>query len=271
MASRRPGGKPSPGATMDGMSEYGRILSDGRATWVRRDGGRLRLLAAAPWDAPSEEGTVDEAGATWLPAVAPSKILALGRTYAEHARERGAEPPREPLLFFKPPSSLLAHGGTVRLPPESGHVDFEGELGLVIGRRVRRFPLDGDPAGVVFGCLTADDVSARDFQKSDGQWARAKGFDTFCPVGPLIREGLPAKDARLRTLVNGEVRQDGTLDQMSFSLAAMIAHASFAMTLEPGDLLLTGTPAGVGRLGPGDRVRVEIEGVPALEHGVDVE
>ena len=255
------------------MREYGRARVADREIWVSWDGSVARPLAGAPWErAPAAPGDpLDAAALEWLVPVVPTKILGLGRTYAEHARERGAEPPKEPLLFLKPPSSLLSSGGVVRLPPESSHVDFEGELGLVIGRTVRRFPMDGDPASVVFGCLAADDVSARDFQKSDGQWARAKGFDTFCPVGPRIVEGLPAPGARLRTLVNGEVRQDGTLSQMSFPLAALLAHASFAMTLLPGDLLLTGTPAGVGRMQAGDRVRVEIEGLPALEHGVEPE
>ena len=255
------------------MNEFGRVRAAGRETWVLWDGAAARPLPGPPWTHPAstageglEPGTFE-----WLAPVAPSKILGLGRTYAEHARERGTEPPKEPLLFLKAPSSLLSHGGVVRLPPESSHVDFEGELGLVIGRRVRRFPPDGDPSDVIFGCVACNDVSARDFQKSDGQWARAKGFDTFCPVGPRIVAGLPLPSARLRTFINGEARQDGSLSEMSFSLAAMLSHASSAMTLEPGDLLLTGTPAGVGRLAPGDRVRIEIDGVPPLEHGVEAD
>lgn len=257
---------------MSGMQrEFGRIRLEGRSSWVLRDGDDLLLLDGPPWESPSGSEAVGDRPFFWLPPIAPSKILALGRTYADHARERGFEPPREPLLFLKPPSSLLASGGNVVLPPESAQVEFEGELGLVIGRRVRRFPLDGDPAEVVLGALAADDVSARDFQKNDGQWARAKGFDTFCPVARFVREGIPPGTAMLRTFVNGAARQEAPLSQMSFPLARLLAHASMAMTLEPGDLLLTGTPAGVGRLAPGDRVRVEIDGLAALEHGVEAE
>lgn len=256
------------------MRDYGRVRAGGKDIWVTVENGLLRPLPAAPWETPDPDPRsmpVDAAGVTWLPPVAPGKILALGRTYAEHARERGAEPPSQPLLFLKPPSSLIAGGGDVLLPPESSHVEFEGELGLVISRRVRRFPHDGDPRDVVFGCLAADDVSARDLQKSDGQWARAKGFDTFCPVATILRAGLVPFDTRLVTRVNGEIRQDARLSDMSFTLARLIAHASSACTLEPGDLILTGTPAGVARLAPGDRVRVEIDGLPPLEHGVRAE
>jgi 2-keto-4-pentenoate hydratase/2-oxohepta-3-ene-1,7-dioic acid hydratase in catechol pathway len=230
------------------MKTYGRALVDGAARWLEVDGGEARALADAPWT-PGVRPVgfaMPAAGAvTWLAPIAPRMILALGRTYAEHAKERGYQPPAEPLLFLKPVSSLLASGGDVVLPRESAHVEFEGELALVVSRRVRRFPADGDPAEVVFGCLVADDVSARDLQKSDGQWARAKGFDTFCPVGPFVRPGLPAPDARLRTLVDGVVRQDAPLSQMSFPLARLLAHATSAITLEPGDEHLTGNNAGV--------------------------
>ncbi len=256
------------------MADYARVRHGDLDLWALDRRGEILPLPSAPWITPlpvAGARPLASGAFSWLPPVAPTKILAMGRTFAAHARERGVEPPARPLVFFKPPSSLLAHGGDVVLPPESDHVEFEGELALVIGRRVRRFPADGDPRQVVFGCLVADDVSARDLQASEGQWARAKGFDTFCPVGPRLRSGLPPLEARLTTTVNGEIRQDAPLSAMRFTFAQLLAHASAAMTLMPGDVLLTGTPEGVGRLAPGDRACVRVGDLPALEHGVVAE
>ena len=166
-----------------------------------------------------------------------------------------------------------AVGGDVELPPESSRVECEGELALVIGRRVRRWRPGGALAleDVVFGCFPADDVTARDLQRGDGQWSRGKSFDTFCPVGRVIRRGLPDAKARITTTVNGEIRQEGRLSEMTFGLARLVEHVSAAMTLEPGDIILTGTPAGVTLLAPGDRVVVAIDGYEPLEHGVRTE
>ena len=167
-------------------------------------------MDAPPWEQPEPAAgatALDAATLDWLPPVTPSKIACFGRNYAAHAAEMGAKPPERPLLFLKAPSSLFAPGEPVLLPPESERVECEGELALVIGRRVRRFPIDGDPRDVVCGWLTADDVTARDLQRADGQWSRGKSFDTFCPLSRTLSSVPPEPTARLRTLVNGEPTQ----------------------------------------------------------------
>jgi 2-keto-4-pentenoate hydratase/2-oxohepta-3-ene-1,7-dioic acid hydratase in catechol pathway len=203
--------------------------------------------------------------ATLLPPVTPSKIVCVGRNYRDHAKELGNDVPTEPLLFFKPPSSLLAPGGVVRIPAASSRVDFEGELALVIGRRTTKLAPDADWRSVVRGYTVANDVTARDLQKTDGQWTRAKGFDTFCPVGPIVSDQVdPEAGVELETRVNGELRQHGSTLDLIFSIPALLAYISAAISLEPGDLILTGTPAGVGALQPGDRVDVAIAGLGIL-------
>jgi 2-keto-4-pentenoate hydratase/2-oxohepta-3-ene-1,7-dioic acid hydratase in catechol pathway len=200
-----------------------------------------------------------------LPPVTPSKIICVGRNYRDHAKELGNEVPTEPLLFMKPPSSLLAPGGVVIMPRASSRVDFEGELALVIGRRASKLLPDADWRSYVRGYTIANDVTARDLQKKDGQWTRAKGFDTFCPVGPFVGDEVDL-DAGLvvETRVNGELRQHGSTKDFIFSIPELLAYITAAITLEPGDLVLTGTPAGVGPLAPGDRVDVEISGLGVL-------
>ena len=203
--------------------------------------------------------------ATLLAPVTPSKIVCVGRNYRDHAKELGNDVPTEPLLFFKPPSSLLAPGGVVRMPAASSRVDFEGELALVIGRRTTKLAPDADWRSVVRGYTVANDVTARDLQKTDGQWTRAKGFDTFCPVGPIVSDQVdPEAGVELETRVNGELRQHGSTLDLIFSIPALLAYISAAISLEPGDLILTGTPAGVGPLQPGDRVDVAIAGLGIL-------
>jgi 2-keto-4-pentenoate hydratase/2-oxohepta-3-ene-1,7-dioic acid hydratase in catechol pathway len=203
--------------------------------------------------------------ATLLPPVTPSKIVCVGRNYRDHAKELGNDVPTEPLLFFKPPSSLLAPGGVVRMPAASARVDFEGELALVIGRRTSKLAPHADWRSIVRGYTVANDVTARDLQKTDGQWTRAKGFDTFCPVGPIVSDEVdPDAGVALETRVNGQLRQHGSTLDFIFSIPALLAYISAAMTLEPGDLILTGTPAGVGPLAPGDRVDVAIAGLGVL-------
>jgi 2-keto-4-pentenoate hydratase/2-oxohepta-3-ene-1,7-dioic acid hydratase in catechol pathway len=203
--------------------------------------------------------------ATLLPPVTPSKIVCVGRNYRDHAKELGNDVPTEPLLFFKPPSSLLAPGGVVRMPAASARVDFEGELALVIGRRTSKLAPHADWRSIVRGYTVANDVTARDLQKTDGQWTRAKGFDTFCPVGPIVSDEIdPNAGVDLETRVNGELRQHGSTLDFIFSIPALLAYISAAIPLEPGNLILTGTPAGVGPLAPGDRVDVAIAGLGVL-------
>lgn len=197
----------------------------------------------------------------------PSKIVCVGRNYVDHAKELGNEVPKEPLIFLKPSSSLIQSGDVIRLPRQSNRVEFEGEIGVVVGRRLTQVK-EIQAAGAVAKIFAANDVTARDLQKSDSQWTRAKGFDTFCPVGEAVATGIPFKDLTLITRVNGEERQRGTGAQMVFSIPAVLAYISNVMTLEPGDLVLTGTPAGVGPLQPGDEVEVEVVGVSKVKNRV---
>jgi len=204
--------------------------------------------------------------------VTPSKIICVGRNYRDHAKELGNEVPAEPLLFFKPPSSLLKPGGVVRMPAASARVDFEGELALVIGRRISKLGADGDRRSFVRGYTIANDVTARDLQKKEAQWTRAKGWDTFCPVGPVVSDEIdPEAGVRLETRVNGELRQEGTTLDFIFPISALLSYITEAITLEPGDLILTGTPAGVGALKAGDRVDVSIPGLGVLTNTFEPE
>ena len=207
-----------------------------------------------------------------LPPVTPSKIVCVGRNYREHVRELNNEVPAEPLLFFKPPSSLLAPGGVVRLPAVSERVDFEGELALVIGRRTRNLKPDANWRSVVRGFTLANDISARDLQKKDAQWTRAKGFDTFCPVGPIVSDELDL-DAGLtiETRQNGELRQHASTLDFIFPIPVLLSYITAAFTLEPGDLILTGTPSGVAPLSAGDRVEVSIGGLGILANTVEAD
>jgi 2-keto-4-pentenoate hydratase/2-oxohepta-3-ene-1,7-dioic acid hydratase in catechol pathway len=205
---------------------------------------------------------------TLLAPVLPSKVVAVGKNYADHAREMGGEPPGEPVLFLKPSTAVCGPVDPVRYPAAlTQRVDFEGELAVVIGRLCRAVPQD-QAAAVIFGYTCANDVTARDLQARDGQWARAKGFDTFCPLGPWIETDLDAGDLELTTTVNGEVRQHARTSQLMHKVPALIAYASAVMTLLPGDVLLTGTPAGVGPLAAGDEVAVTIENIGTLTNRV---
>jgi len=195
--------------------------------------------------------------------------VCVGRNYPEHARELGNEPPKEPLIFLKPPSSLIASGDSIVYPALSERVDFEGELGVIIGKRARHVKA-ADAASYVLGYTCVNDVTARDLQKKDGQWTRGKGFDTFCAVGPSMtpREDVDEATLTVRTYVDGEKKQEAPVSEMMFSVDAIISYVSEFMTLEPGDLIATGTPPGVGPLRPGSQVRVEIDGVGVLENAV---
>lgn len=208
------------------------------------------------------------------PVIPRSKVVCVGKNYADHVAEMkdvtgvgSAEAPAEPLLFLKPNTSVIGPGEAIVRPAISDRVEHEGELAVVIGALAKEVPVER-AMEVVYGFTCANDVTARDLQISDGQWARAKGFDTFCPLGPVIETDLDLADARIETRVNGEVRQQGSTAQLIHSVAAIVAHASQAFTLLPGDVILTGTPAGVGPLEPGDTVEVEIEGIGTLRNGV---
>lgn len=199
--------------------------------------------------------------------IAPTKIVAVGRNYADHARELGNEVPKYPMLFFKPPSALIGNGETIVLPRESQRVEHEAEIGVVVGKRLSHAD-ETEAERAIGGFVCLNDVTARDLQKTDGQWARAKGFDTFCPVGPRVANGLDWRDLTVIGRVNGQERQRGHTSQMQFSIPFLLAYISRIMRLEPGDLIATGTPAGTGILAPGDVVEVEIPGVGILKNPV---
>ncbi len=200
------------------------------------------------------------------PVIPRSKIVAIGRNYREHAAEFGNEAPAEPLMFLKPNTSVIGPGDAIVRPPQSQRTDFEGELAVVIGKVAKNVPA-ASALEHVFGYTIANDVTARDLQKSDGQWSRAKGFDTFCPLGPAIETEFDLDGgARILARVNGEVRQDGPISDMVHSVADLIAYASAAFTLLPGDVILTGTPAGVGPFEAGDTVEIEITGLGILRN-----
>lgn len=206
-----------------------------------------------------------------LAPVSPSKILCVGRNYREHAAELGNEAPKQPLLFLKPSSSLLEPGGTVLLPPQSQRVDYEGELAIVIGRRCRDLGAVEDVRPYIRGYVIVNDVTARDLQKSDGQWSRAKGFDTFCPAGPVVSDEIDpvgGKPVTVTTRVNGEVRQHGTTSDFIFPIPELLRYITAAMTLEPGDVIPTGTPAGVGPVVAGDVMEIQIDGLGVLSNPV---
>lgn len=239
--------------------------------WGLVEGDRFRQLTGHPlgqWIATDFVFMPEQV--RLLPPCTPSKIVCIGRNYLEHARELSNPVPAEPLLFLKPPSALLASGDAILYPPQSERVDHEGELGIVIGRRCSQV---ADPAAALdyaFGYTCVNDVTARDLQKRDGQFTRGKGFDTFCPVGPYLveRSDIDASQAAVRTHVDGELRQDGNTRDLIFPLGVIISYISQVMTLEPGDLIATGTPAGVGPMQPGSTVTVEVEGIGALRNPI---
>ncbi|MEZ4254324.1 MAG: fumarylacetoacetate hydrolase family protein [Polyangiales bacterium] len=232
------------------------------------DEATARLLTAAPWlgGTPTDR-LVPLARARLLAPVTPSKIVAVGRNYAEHAAELGSDLPPEPLLFLKPPSAIVSHETKIEIPSDSNRVDHEAEIGIVIRSRLRH----GDLAAArsaIFGVTCVNDVTARDLQRKDVQFTRAKGFDTFCPCGPWIETDLDVENLEVIGRVNGTERQRGSTQQMAFPILDLVAFMSRVMTLEPGDLISTGTPSGVGPLAPGDVVEVEVSGVGVLRNPV---
>ncbi len=248
---------------VDDWPTYG-ILIDG--TVYAWDGD---LLTATDYTPGEPVGAVDDL--TLAPPVsAPSKIVCIGRNYAAHAAEHNADVPTEPMLFFKPPSAIIGLNAPIRFKSAYGKVDHEAELAVIIGRAARDVS-QAEALDYVLGYTCANDVSARDFQQNDNQWGRAQGFDTFCPLGPWINTELDPADVAIGCTVNGETRQDSRTANMVFDVPALIAFISGVMTLMPGDLILTGTPAGVSQLFDGDVVEVSVEGIGTLRNPVVVD
>jgi len=255
---------------LDDHAEYGLVESiAGREEITRRllkspyDGGDLE-------DLPSKAiSRIPLDGARLLPPVSPSKIVCVGRNYREHATELGNEVPLEPLIFLKPPSSLLASGQTIRRPRISERTDYEGELAAVIGRSCYKPAGDEDVRPYILGYTALNDFTARDLQRKDGQWTRGKGFDTFCPVGPVVTDEIdPWAGVEVETRVNGQVRQHGNTRDFVFPLDVLLRYIAAVMTLVPGDLVATGTPAGVGPVVAGDVVEITVGGMGTLRNPV---
>lgn len=247
---------------------FARLKTSQGERFGKLDGERALLLDAAPWKDGKPTGeTVPVAESSLLCPVEPRTIFGIGKNYKAHANEMGGEVPKEPLVFAKATSSLLGPRGTVLLPPESVRVDYEAELGVVIGRRCRRVPVE-EALSFVFGYTAVCDVTARDLQFGDGQWTRAKGFDTFCPVGPHIVTGIDPGGLDLELTIRGEARQAANTRDMVFDVARLVSHISNFATLQPGDLIATGTPDGVGPLAEDDEVEVSISEIGTLSFRV---
>ena len=256
---------------LNGQSQYGLVESVGGQDAI------VRVLLTPPEEADGDLESLRSrriepiplTEASLLAPVRPSKIVCIGRNYREHAAEFGHDVPTEPLLFLKATSALLQPGGVVRRPKISERVDYEGELGVVIGKTCYQPAADADIRQHILGYTCVNDVTARDLQFKDGQWSRAKGFDTFCPVGPIVTDEIdPWTGIGVQTRVNGELKQDGNTRDFLFNIETVIRHIAQAMTLYPGDLIPSGTPSGVGPVKAGDNVEVTVEGVGTLRNPV---
>ncbi|MGA3047913.1 MAG: fumarylacetoacetate hydrolase family protein [Terracidiphilus sp.] len=259
----------------DSLVHYGVVEDRGGELWISdladapEEDLRFRLEHGRAAALNFEPAALD--AAKLLAPVTPSKIVCVGRNYRSHVKELGHDLPTEPLIFLKPPSSLLGPGGVVRMPAASARVDFEGELALVIGRRLRNLKPEAWREAIR-GCTLANDVTARDLQQTDGQWTRAKGFDTFCPVGPIVSDELDLEAGlTIETRVNGELRQHASTLDFIFPIPELLAYITSVLTFEAGDLVLTGTPSGVGPLKAGDRVEVSILGLGKLVNTIDLQ
>ena len=234
------------------------------------DGTDLVVLAGDPlfsgFDTLDERVPITEVKLL-APVIPRSKVIAIGRNYRDHAAEFGNEVPEEPMMFLKPNTSVIGPSDAIVLPKQSSHVDFEGELAVVIGS-VARHVREEDAASVIFGYTIANDVSARDLQKKDGQWGRAKGFDTFCPLGPVIQTEFDLATETIESRLNGDLRQSAPLTALVHSVASLVAFTSAVFTLLPGDVILTGTPAGVGQLADGDTIEITVPGIGTLRNPV---
>jgi 2-keto-4-pentenoate hydratase/2-oxohepta-3-ene-1,7-dioic acid hydratase in catechol pathway len=256
----------------DAGPQYGQVVDRAGTLWIER---LLPPFEEDPWTRLSREESeafvpVPFGTVKLLAPVVPSKIVCIGRNYREHAAELGNEVPKEPLLFLKAPSSVIAAGEAIRIPVLSQRVDFEGELAVVIRRRATKLGPEEDVRPYIRGYTIVNDVTARDLQKSDGQWSRAKGFDTFCPMGPLVTDEIdPEAGLSVETRLNGGVKQHATTRDLIFGIAALLRHITAAITLLPGDVIPTGTPAGVAPMQPGDRVEVSVEGIGTLGNPVE--
>jgi 2-keto-4-pentenoate hydratase/2-oxohepta-3-ene-1,7-dioic acid hydratase in catechol pathway len=248
---------------------YVRLDTAAGPRWAREEGDLLHLLDGAPYAGGKATGqTTRSAEAVLLAPARPSKIVGVGRNYRDHAAELGNPVPAAPLLFLKPETAVIGPGEAIHIPSWAGRVDHEAELGVVIGRAAHDLPSPELALDHVFGAVCVNDVTARELQKQDVQFTRGKGFDTFCPVGPRLVAGLDLTDVAVRGRVNGALRQEGRTAQLLFPIPYLVWFVARVMTLRPGDIISTGTPAGVGPLLPGDVVEVEVEGVGVLRNPV---
>lgn len=253
--------------------QFVRYMADGGARYGVLEGTQVRSATGDPFSGltpGAAAGSLESL--TLLPPVHPGKIIAVGLNYVDHVKEGGRDRdvPDEPVIFMKPQSALIGNGATIELPTDTENIHYEAELTVVIGKRARRVS-EADAYDYILGLTCGNDVSARVLQAKDGQWTRAKGFDTFLPLGPAVTVGLRADDLSVQSRLNGEVRQRARTSQMIFSVPKLIAFISRVMTLDPGDVIITGTPAGVGPMKPGDTIEVEVEGIGVLRNPVAAE
>ncbi len=244
-----------------------RVLNDSDCRYGLADDVTVTLISDEPFAAWEPEGTLVLGEASLLTPVVPTKIVCVGLNYRGHAAEMGHPLPEEPVIFLKPPTTINKPGGVIELPPGVGQVDYEAELAVVIGRRTHRASRDEARCNIL-GYTCANDVTARDLQRRDGQWTRAKSFDGFCPLGPWVETDVEPEDLLVQALLNGVVKQEARTSDMIFDVYALVSFISGVMTLVPGDVVLTGTPAGIGPLASGDTVEVRIEGVGSLVNTV---
>lgn len=251
--------------------KFVRFEKEGQVRFGILEGDTVTPLSGDLWDEKPLSGNELRLVQVRLMApLEPGNIFCIGRNYSEHAKELGNDLPEEPLVFMKPTASLLEPEGTISVPLWAGRIDYEGELAVVIGR-ICRNASEEEAEEAIFGLTCLNDVTARDLQKKDGQWTRAKGFDTFCPLGPWIVKSAETKGRRIETRLNGRVVQSANTDMMIFPVSRLVSHISRFTTLRPGDVIATGTPAGVGPMNAGDEVEVEIEGIGLLRNRVVAE
>ncbi len=249
------------------MTRLYRIEYEGAPRYAAERDGAWRLVEGDIFGAWTMGAEIASDGHRLLAPVLPSKIVCVGLNYKDHAAEQNKPLPPEPLLFIKPSTSVIGPGDAIQAPAWAGRIDHEAELGIVIGTRAHRVPLDR-ANDVILGLIAVNDVTARDLQNKDGQYTRCKGFDTFAPIGPCIATGLDGRDLAVRAYVNGHVRQDSRTRELIFTIPELVAYISAVMTLLPGDIISTGTPSGIGPIQPGDSVTISVEGVGALTNPV---
>jgi len=253
----------------DALAFIVRLSLDGALKWGLVDGEVVRILKGEPWltGKMDFDKEVPFSGLKLLPPVSPTKIVALGLNYKDHAEETGYPIPKEPLIFLKPPSAVIGSGDTIVVPKGIGRVDYEAELAIVIGRRCKNVD-ELEARNYILGYTCFNDVTARHLQQKDGQWTRSKSFDTFAPIGPWVATDLDPLDLSIKLYLNGEVRQNSRTSKMIFNVYQIVSFVSRIMTLEPGDIIATGTPSGIGPIKDGDEVIVEIEGIGSLKNYV---